>query len=173
MQLITPFVPLLRGGVVLTLRICAAAGQNIQLDLLPQGKDSSTGVALPARALVGTAQELDEHLEAYLQKYASWVTRVADIVAGADAEMQAIEDAASAQARKAVAERSRSKPHARAVSSPHASGPVTGDADGDSDDDAPLLSTACGSPTSGAVDGITPSAGAAPGEGISQQLFIS
>ena len=82
MQLITPLLPLLQGGVVLTLRMSAAAGQNIQLDILPQGKDTATGVALAPRALLGTAQELDEHLEAYLQKYATSLTRLADIAAG-------------------------------------------------------------------------------------------
>ena len=169
MQLITPFLTLLQGGVVLTLRLSATAGGNIQLDILPQGKDSATGVALPPRALVGTAQELDDHLEAYLQKYAASVARVADIVAGADAELQAIEQAASAQAHKAVADRGRSKGSARVAGSAQAAPLTGGDAD-ENEDDPPLLSTRSGTPASGgAVDSVP----AASGDGMSQALFVS
>lgn len=169
MQLITPFLALLQGGVVLTLRLSATAGGNIQLAILPHGKDSATGVALPPRALVGTAQELDDNLEAYLQKYAASVARVADIVAGADAELQAIEQAASAQARKAVADRGRSKASARAGGGAQP-GPPTGNDDQESEDEAPLLSTRCGTPASGAASDSVP---AAPGDGMSQELFVS
>lgn len=163
MQLITPFLTLLQGGVVLTLRLSATAGGNIQLDILPHGKDSSTGVALPPRALVGTAQELDDNLEAYLQKYAASVARVADIVAGADAELQAIEQAASTQARKAVADRGRTKDSSRAAGSAQAA-PPTGDDEHESEDETPLLSTRSGTPASGS---------AATADGMSQELFVS
>lgn len=172
MQLITPFLSLLQGGVVLTLRMSAGAGQNIRLDLLPHGKDSATGVALPPRALVGTAQELDEHLEAYLQKYASSVTRVADIVSNADAELQAIEEAASAQARKAVADRSRSKAP-KAADTSHAGPPLVGGEDEDGDDGGPLLFTPSTPPaSSGAGDAASAHASAAS-DGMSQALFVS
>lgn len=109
MKLISPFKSLIQGGVILNLKISAAGGENIQLDILSQGKDSATGVALPPKALVGTADEIDAHLEDYLQKYAASVARVADVVANADAELKTIEDAAAAQAKKAVEDKSKAK----------------------------------------------------------------
>jgi PRTRC genetic system protein E len=124
MQLISPFASLIKGGVILNLKISAAGGENIQLDILPQGKDSATGVALPPKALVGTAQELDTHLEEYLHKYAASLARVADVVAKADAELKTLEDAASAQARQAVTDKSKSN----ATASKSGTRPVAGGA---------------------------------------------
>lgn len=104
MKLIQPFEALIRNGVTLTFRL-AAAGDQIQLDILPSGKDTKTGVALPPRALLGSAADLDEHLEAFVEKYAGSVTRIADVVANADQDLKQAEDAAAAQARKAVEEK--------------------------------------------------------------------
>jgi len=109
MKLISPFKSLIQGGVILSLKISAAGGENIQLDILLQGKDSATGVALPPKALVGAADEINAHLEDYLQKYAASVARVADVVANADAELKTIEDAAAEQAKKAVEDKSKAK----------------------------------------------------------------
>lgn len=168
MQLITPFVPLLQGGMVLTLRLSAASGQNIQLDLLPHGKDSATGVALPARALVGSAQELEEHLEAYLQKYAASVLRVADLVAHADADLKAIEDAAAAEARRAVHSKGKPKPPTQAGRERAAGAPMQHeDADDDADDPPLLLPAAATAQASGAA-----AAGAGDAGGISRDLFV-
>ena len=184
MQLISPFASLIRGGVILNLKISAAGGENIQLDILPQGKDSATGVALPPKALVGTAQELDAHLEEYLRKYAASLARVADVVAGADAELRTLEEAASAQVRKAVHDRSKSKgesgkpagkPAAGGGRKDMAAGLVNEAEDGgdrdEGEDDAPPALITTGS------DGAVPDAAVAhppvPAEsGMSQSLFV-
>jgi len=113
MKLIQPFEALIHAGVTLILRFSAAGATNIQLDILPQGKDTKTGVSLPPKAIVGTAQELDENLEAFIAKYAPSVQRVAEVVAGADADLQKIESDASAQAKKAVDEKAKSRAAAK------------------------------------------------------------
>lgn len=109
MKLIQPFEALIHAGVTLTLKFSAAGEKNIQLDILPQGKDTKTGMSLPPKAIVGAAQELDENLEAFIEKYAPSVQRVSEVVAGADADLQKIEADASAQARKTVEEKARSR----------------------------------------------------------------
>lgn len=174
MKLISPFKSLIQGGVILNLKISAAGGDNIQLDILPQGKDSATGVALPPKALVGTAQEIDENLEEYLQKYAASVARVADLVAGADAELKTIEDAAAAQARKAIDEKTR-KAAAKPAIKPASGAPPARDVtagllesnEDEGDDDEPSPSTL--TTTGGAGQGAA--AAAAPVEGVSPDLF--
>jgi PRTRC genetic system protein E len=61
MKLIEHFDALIKAGVVLHFKI-AAAGDNVQLDIIPVGKDSKTGVSLPPQALVGSAAEIDAGL---------------------------------------------------------------------------------------------------------------
>lgn len=104
MKLIQPFAALIQRGVSLQMNI-SAAGEQIQLSILPKGKDTKTGVTLPPKALIGTAEEIDQHLEEYLTKYAGTVTRIADVVAGADVDLQAAEKEASAQAKQALDEK--------------------------------------------------------------------
>ncbi|MEJ8838157.1 PRTRC system protein E [Ramlibacter sp. AN1133] len=187
MQLISPFASLLKGGVTLNLKISAGGGDNIQLDILPRGKDSATGVALPPKALVGTAQELDAHLEEYLRKYAASLARVADVLATADVELQRLEDAASAQARKALEDKSRSKASAgKPQGKPASTGARKdlsaglvdegddehdGDGDGEGHDASTALVTT-GSAGDALPAASTQSAAAAPGDGMSQALFV-
>ena len=185
MQLISPFASLIKGGVILNLKISAAGGENIQLDILPQGKDSATGVALPPKALVGTAQELDTHLEDYLRKYAASLARLADVLANADAELKTMEDAASAQARKAIEDKSKSK----AVAAKPATKPVPGaarkdmsaglvdepegehDTEGGEDSTSPdLISTDSGGQAAAVDKAHSPAP--APGDGMSEALFV-
>lgn len=119
MNLIQPFEALIKNGVSLTFKI-AAAGEQIQLNILPTGKDSKTGVALPPKALFGTAAELDQHLEEFATKYAASVTRIADVVATADADLEKQEKEASELARKAVDDKRNkapAKPGAKSTSS--------------------------------------------------------
>ena len=108
MKLIQHFEALIKGGVVLNFKI-AAAGENVQLDIIPVGKDNKTGISLPPRALVGTASEIDEALDEYLPKYAGSVSRIADVVANADTEIAAAEAAAASQAKRAVEDKSKNK----------------------------------------------------------------
>jgi PRTRC genetic system protein E len=188
MKLISPFKSLIKGGVILNLKISAAGGENIQLDIFPQGKDSATGVALPPKALVGTADEIDAHLEDYLQKYAASVARIADVVANADAELKTIEDAAAAQAKKAVEDKSKakipaSKPGTKAASAAARNkemkaGLLSEDHDDDDDgnDDVEasttLLTTGSSSetPVSDGAHAAAPAVTSA--EGMSQDLFV-
>jgi PRTRC genetic system protein E len=119
MKLIQPFAALIQRGVSLTFNI-SAAGEQIQLNILPSGKDTKTGVALPPKALIGSAEELDQHLEEYLSKYAGAVTRIADVLATADVDLQAAEKEATDQARQALEEKRNkgtSKPGTKPTSS--------------------------------------------------------
>jgi PRTRC genetic system protein E len=185
MQLISPFASLIRGGVILNLKIAAAGGDNIQLDILPRGKDSATGVALPPKALVGSAQELDAHLEEYLRKYAASLARLADLVASADAELKTMEDAARAQARKAVDEKGKprpgtgkpaARPPAPAARRDMSAGLVEDDGgagakpDEEEGDAFPGVITTGGAAESAAASPPQPPAGA--GDGMSQALFV-
>jgi PRTRC genetic system protein E len=183
MQLISPFASLIMGGVILNLKISAAGGENIQLDILPQGKDSATGVALPPKALVGTAHELDTHLEEYLRKFAASLARVADVVANADAELKIMEDAVSAHTRKAIEEKSKSKattprPGTKPVAGgarKHLSAGLVdeGEHDADRDDDgtpAALMET--GRTGQGPAAAPTHTPAPAAGDGLSQALFV-
>lgn len=182
MKLISPFKSLIQGGVILTLKISAAGGENVQLDILPQGKDSATGVSLPPKALIGTSEEIDASLGEYLQKYAASVARVADVVANADAELKTIEEAAAAQAKKAIEDKSKAKTStpSKSASKPACSAPRKDmsagmlDEGGDDDDEgstalittggageAPALASAAAAapaaaPAAAAVEGVSP-----------------
>lgn len=118
MNLIKPFKSLIEGGVSLHFKIAAAGDGKVQLDILPVGKDTKTGVGLPPKALVGTAEEIDNALEDFLQKYAPTVTSVAEVVANADAEMREIEEAARAQTKAAVTAKRPAATGKPAVKSP-------------------------------------------------------
>ena len=187
MKLISPFKSLIQGGVILTFKISAAGGDRVQLDILPQGKDSATGVSLPPKAFVGTPEEIDAGLEEYLPKYAGTVARVADVVANADADLRSLEEAAAAQAKKAVEDKSKakttspSKPGSKPASSAPRKDLSAGmlDESGDDDDDSTTLIT-----TGGAGEAPAPAsapapaaaeapaaAPAAPVEGVSPDLF--
>lgn len=173
MKLISPFKSLIQGGVILTLKISAAGGENVQLDILPQGKDSATGVSLPPKALIGTPEEIDASLGEYLQKYAASVARVADVVANADAELKTIED--KSKAKTSTPSKSASKPAASTPRKDMSAGML--DEGGDDDDEgstslvttggageAPALASA-----PAAAPAVAPAAAAV--EGVSPDLF--
>lgn len=111
MKLIQPFAPLIEGGMTLTLKLSRAGDGTVQLDILPVGKDTKTGVGLPPRALVGTAKDLDDNLEAFIEKYAPSVERVTEVLGNADVALKAIEDEAEQQSKAAIeAKKSKSTP---------------------------------------------------------------
>lgn len=180
MKLLSPFKSLIQGGVILTFKISAAGGENVQLDILPKGKDTATGVSLPPKALVGTPEEIDAHLEEYLQKYAVSVSRVADVVASADAELKTLEQAAATQAKKAVEEKNKAK-----ANTPAKSGSTSGSStpknmkaglldEGDSDDEQPttLMTTGMAEPPAAPAEtsSSAPAAGTT-GNDLSPDLF--
>jgi PRTRC genetic system protein E len=190
MKLIQPFADLIQAGVTLTLKFSAAGATNIQLDILPQGKDTKTGVSLPPKAIVGTAQELDENLEAFIAKYAPSVQRVAEVVAGADADLQKIESDAAAQAKKAVDEKAKSraaaKPGAGKSSTPAPKKDLTkgmldegaGGSNDDNDDDDPdggaagdVAATTLLTTGQGAAPATAAKPAAAPAAGLDESLF--
>lgn len=165
---------LIQNGVELTFRLKAAGDTNIQMDILPTGKDSKTGVALPPKALIGTAAELDASLEEYLGKYAASVTTIADVVAKADEELQAVEKASSDAARKAVEDKRKTGKSGSAKSSTTTkvksadSGLIeAAGGDDDDDDEGTTLNTTSTAPASApAADG------AGTGDALSKELFI-
>jgi len=172
MKLIQSLQPLLAQGIALTLKLSASGENKIQLDIIPVGKDNKAGIALPAKAVIGSAQELDEGLEDFLAKYSATVGRVANIAADADAELQALEKQATEQARKALEEKrnkqaSPTKSVAKSSGAPAKSRDMTaglmggddeggGESDADDDDNSP--GTTLNTDTAGAE---TPPAGAA------------
>lgn len=136
MNLIQQFEALIRGGIVLNLKI-AATGENIQLDFIPAGKDTKTGVSLPARAMIGTAAELDEALAGFVPKYVGSLTRISNVVADAEAELAEAEAAAAAQAKQAVQDKAKNKgtkPLAKSTSGPAKRDPGKGLLGDDGDD---------------------------------------
>ncbi|MBC5767591.1 PRTRC system protein E [Ramlibacter albus] len=173
MKLIQPFAALIQNGVELTFRLKAAGDTNIQMDILPTGKDSKTGVALPPKALIGTAAELDASLEEYLGKYAASVTTIADVVAKADEELQAVEKASSDAARKAVEDKRKTGKSGSAKTSSTTKTKSTDsglidDVGGDDDDDEGTTLNTTSTPPAAA-----PAAdGAATGDALSKELFI-
>jgi PRTRC genetic system protein E len=108
MKLIQNFESLIQGGVALTFKV-AAAGDRIRLDIIATGKDTKTGVALPSKAILGTATEIDNALDEFLPKYAGSVGRISDVLANADAELAAAEKSSSEAARRAVDEKAKGK----------------------------------------------------------------
>jgi len=110
MNLIQSFAALLAQGVTVNLKLTASGPDKIQLDFVPVAKENKAGIALPVKALIGTAQELDEHLPAFLAKYVATVTSVASIATSADAELAAAEREASELAKKALEAKRGSKP---------------------------------------------------------------
>lgn len=200
MKLIQPFEALIQNGVSLTLKFAAAGDGQIQLDILPAGKDTKTGVALPPKALFGTAAELDAFLEGFVEKYANSVQRIADVVANADQELQQAEAAAATQARQAVdtkrANKSTTKPGAGTKSSASTPkkrdlgagmiGEEGGEGEDDTDDDQvggndqrggdeaeTTLNTAGGAGSGGSGEAGTPdsSASSQPTGALSPALF--
>ena len=177
MKLIEHFEGLLKGGVILKINICAA-GDNFQMDIIPVGKDSKTGVSLPPKALVGTAVELDAGLDEFLPKYAASVTRISQVVANADAELEMAEKAASEQARQAVADKAKDKSKSAPAKS-HSSAtpkrdPAKGMLEGREDDgqDDDLNDEAAGTTLNTTGDGqVAPGGGEGGGEALNPGLF--
>jgi PRTRC genetic system protein E len=108
MQFVQTLAALITSGVSFSFKL-AAAGENIQLDIVPSGKSNKTGVALPAKSLIGTAKEIDDALAEFLPKYATSTTKINEVLANADAELEAAERKATEAARKAVEEKAKSK----------------------------------------------------------------
>lgn len=170
MKLIQSLSPLLAQGVQIKMML-QANGEQIQLDILPAGKENKAGISLPPKSVTGTAAELDENLEAFMEKYGQSVTRISSIIAASDADLDQAEKDAQERAKTALNEK-RANTTAKSASKPGAAGkPGTKPA---RDLDAGLSGTEeddenDGQPsdrTDGAPAGETGSAGASESSGI-------
>lgn len=118
MKLIQSLSPLLAQGVQIKMML-QANGEQIQLDILPAGKENKAGISLPPKSVIGTAAELDENLEAFMEKYGQGVTRISSIIAASDADLERAEKDAQERA-KAALEEKRVKTPAKPVTKPGA-----------------------------------------------------
>lgn len=118
MKLIQSLSPLLAQGVQIKMML-QANGEQIQLDILPAGKENKAGISLPSKSVIGTAAELDENLEAFMEKYGQGVTRISSIIAASDADLEQAEKEAQDRA-KAALEEKRAKTPAKTVTKPGA-----------------------------------------------------
>jgi PRTRC genetic system protein E len=118
MKLIQSLSALLAQGVQIKMML-QANGDQIQLDILPAGKENKAGIILPAKSLTGTAAELDANLEAFMEKYSQSVAKISSIIAASDADLEQAEKEAQDQA-KAALEEKRAKSPAKPATKPTA-----------------------------------------------------
>jgi PRTRC genetic system protein E len=177
MNFIQPFETAIRNGVTLVFKV-SAAGEQIQLDILPSGKDSKAGIALPPKALLGTAQELDEHLEAFMAKYAVAISRISEVIARADGDLHQLETTATEQARLALEEkrsRTAGKSARTQSAAPHKADRTAGllTSDEDPTDDGSELSRGAGQGGSEAelCEGMAAAGPDVPPDTLSASLF--
>lgn len=109
MKLIQSLSPLLAQGVQIKMML-QANGDQIQLDILPAGKENKAGISLPPKSVTGTAAELDENLEAFLEKYGQSVVKISSIIAASDADLEQAEKDAQEKAKAALAEKQKTAP---------------------------------------------------------------
>lgn len=98
MQLFTKLEPLIKAGVVMRLTI-KAVGDNMQVDILPECDTGKTGIAIPPRAFMASAAELDAEFPGVLDTYVPSAVGLTEQIA----VTQAILDKATAEAKEASA----------------------------------------------------------------------
>jgi len=118
MKLIQSLSALLIQGVQIKMML-QANGDQIQLDILPAGKENKAGISLPPKSVTGTAAELDENLEAFMEKYCQSVAKISSIIAASDADLEQAEREAQERAKSALAEK-QAKTAAKPTSKPGA-----------------------------------------------------
>ncbi len=104
MKLIQSLSALLAQGVQIKMML-QANGDQIQLDILPAGKENKAGISLPPKSVTGTAAELDANLEAFMEKYGQGVARISSIIAASDADLDQAEKDAQEKAKVALDEK--------------------------------------------------------------------
>jgi PRTRC genetic system protein E len=134
MNFLKKLAPLCHGGISFAFKVSAASDGMIQLDILPIGK-IECGAGLPAKAITGTAEEIDAGLEQFLDKFLGTVSEVN--TAFIDAERQIA--AQAALAKEAAAAKVKAKVNAPKTSgaTPKATPSLIGadnDFDGTDDD---------------------------------------
>lgn len=94
---------LIQAGVTFNLRLSKADGDKIQFDVLPVSEKNKSGINLAPKSILGTAQELDEFLPTFFEKYALSCRSIKLTTEALEAELAADEQHA-AQVAKEVAE---------------------------------------------------------------------
>jgi PRTRC genetic system protein E len=108
MKFIQTIAPLLAQGIQILFKL-SQSGEKVQLDILPTGKENKAGILVPPKSLVGTPEEIDSELEAFLEKYCASAVRIVSIAASADADLARAEEEAQATARRALEEKRKNK----------------------------------------------------------------
>lgn len=100
MTLFTKLAPLVQAGVVvhLTLR---QVGKDMQLEILPVCDAGKTGITVPPRAFLATAEELDEKVPSMLEAYVSAANNINDQIAVTVAVMEKAQEDAREATKKA------------------------------------------------------------------------
>lgn len=80
MKLFTQFAPLVQAGVVVHLTLRAVGGK-MQLEILPACDSGETGIAIPPRAFLAPAEDLDKDIPDFLDTYVSTAMNLSDQIA--------------------------------------------------------------------------------------------
>lgn len=137
MKLIRSIAKLLAQGVTLNIRVTGTA-EKVQIDILGGApKENKANIPLPAITLMGSPEEVDEKLEAYMENYCDSAVRTAQVISDVDAQLRQAEEDAKAAAKAALdAKKAKpaSKPTLKKPTTPSA-GLAGDDEDNDSGDD--------------------------------------
>lgn len=119
MKFIEHFATLLAAGVSFQLKLAAHGENEIQLDIIPVAKTNKAGIVLTPKALIGTAQEIDENLPTFLATYITTQSSINTLIEESERELAAAQAAAKAatEAAKSTSNKSASTP-ARKVTPP-------------------------------------------------------
>jgi PRTRC genetic system protein E len=96
MKFIAHFATLLAAGVSVQLKLAAHGENEIQLDIIPVAKTNKAGIVLTPKALIGTAQELDDNLPAFLDTYISTQSSINTLIEESERELAAAKAATDA-----------------------------------------------------------------------------
>lgn len=112
MKFIEQFAPLIAAGVAVQLKLSAHGENEIQLDIIPVAKTNKAGILLTPKALIGTAQELDDNLPAFLATYITTQSSINTLIEESERELATAQAAAKAatEAAKSTSNKSASTP---------------------------------------------------------------
>lgn len=114
MNLFQQLAPLVLSGIVIRMTV-RMHGDKLQLDIIPEVEAGKTGISVPAQALIGTAEELDEGVPGFLAAYAQSAADLNEQIAVANAVMGKAQDAAKEVVKAAA---SKVKPSSSAGAKP-------------------------------------------------------
>jgi PRTRC genetic system protein E len=129
MNLFKQLQPLAAAGVKFHFKL-ASTGDALQFDIIPVAKENAVGVSLPAQALTGTAEELDEQFEAFFATYLKTSATINTMIADAEAKLKEAE----AEAKRSIAAKVTAKPAAKSPAAAKQGGKVARNPDADLSD---------------------------------------